>query len=209
MAAEVSLALVDFALLRMFKDTVPPIGPFFYGQERRGAFTTEATSTFTYTPQTVPVAEAVVEEQERLAAVASDAEKRGEAGGAAARQVELAVPTAPMAAAEATPPPPAESPVSLATGVEESGKKLADVNRSAGALGDQLRRKTPAHALNRAWGVLQLEDKKAGADKTKSDLSYFGYLAADAPVGCQGPRRGVKIGPAPSAGIRGNRLLES
>ena len=39
--AEVSLALVDRALLRLYGDTLPPIGPFFYDQARTGAFATE------------------------------------------------------------------------------------------------------------------------------------------------------------------------
>ena len=37
-AAELSLALVDLSLLRLFGDRMPPIGPFFYNQTRTGAF---------------------------------------------------------------------------------------------------------------------------------------------------------------------------
>ena len=77
-SAEVSLAMVDRALLRLYNDSLPPIGPFFYGQTRTGAFATEATNTFRYQPASVPVPEAVVEEEERLAMVAADAEKLGE-----------------------------------------------------------------------------------------------------------------------------------
>ena len=47
-AAEVSLALVDRSLLRLFGDRLPPIGPFFYDQTRTGAFATESTNTFRY-----------------------------------------------------------------------------------------------------------------------------------------------------------------
>ena len=47
-AAEVSLALVDRSLLRLFDDRLPPIGPFFYDQTRTGAFATESTNTFRY-----------------------------------------------------------------------------------------------------------------------------------------------------------------
>jgi uncharacterized protein YfaS (alpha-2-macroglobulin family)/TolA-binding protein len=89
-SAELSLALVDRALLRLYSDSLPPIGQFFYNQERTGAFTTESTVTFRYEPPTAPVAEAVVEEQERLAAVAKDAEgiewSRKEAASAVAQQ---------------------------------------------------------------------------------------------------------------------------
>ncbi|WP_152052024.1 MG2 domain-containing protein [Tautonia marina] len=64
--AELSLALVDRALLRLFDDPHPPIGPFFYDQVRTGAFATEATNTFRYAPQTEPIADALLEEQQRL-----------------------------------------------------------------------------------------------------------------------------------------------
>jgi len=67
-AAEVSIALVDRALLRLFNDNLPPIGPFFYGQTRTGAFATRATNTFRYQPPSVPVPEALVEEEEQEAA---------------------------------------------------------------------------------------------------------------------------------------------
>ncbi|MFO0961048.1 MAG: MG2 domain-containing protein [Isosphaeraceae bacterium] len=62
-AAEVSVALVDRALLRLYQDKLPPIGGFFYNQSRVGAFTTESTNTFRYEPPTVAVSRAVVEER--------------------------------------------------------------------------------------------------------------------------------------------------
>jgi len=71
-AAEVSLALVDKALLRLHGDPLPPIGRFFYDQSRTGAFATEATNTFRYEPQTTPVAEAIVEEADRQKAEERD-----------------------------------------------------------------------------------------------------------------------------------------
>ncbi len=71
-AAELSIAMVDQSLLRLFDDTLPAIGPFFYNQTRTGAFATEATNTFRYAPATVPVSQAVVDEAERLAAVAAN-----------------------------------------------------------------------------------------------------------------------------------------
>ena len=75
-AAEVALALVDRSLLRLFADKLPPIGPFFYNQTRTGAFATEATNTFRDEPDTRPVSEAVVEEMERVAAVAENLNRR-------------------------------------------------------------------------------------------------------------------------------------
>ena len=76
-AAEVALALVDRSLLRLFGDKLPPIGPYFYDQTRTGAFATEATNTFRDEPDTQPVAEAVVEEAERMAAQARNDASRG------------------------------------------------------------------------------------------------------------------------------------
>jgi alpha-2-macroglobulin len=75
--AEIALALVDRSLLRLYADTLPPIGSFFYDQTRTGAFATEATNTFRYEPATSAVSEAVVEEAERAAAIAANQAGRG------------------------------------------------------------------------------------------------------------------------------------
>ena len=75
-AAELSIAVVDQSLLRLFNDSLPPIGPFFFGQARTGAFATEATNTFRYAPATTGVASALVEERERLVAELSDSVDR-------------------------------------------------------------------------------------------------------------------------------------
>src|SRR5438445_13884765 len=69
-AAELSLALVDRSLLRLFQDRLPAIGSFFYDQTRTGAFATASSNTFRYEPATEPVAESVVEEAQRPAAEA-------------------------------------------------------------------------------------------------------------------------------------------
>ncbi len=71
-AAELSLALIDRALLRLVSDPLPPIDRFFYDQSRTAAFSTEATNTFRYEPPTQPVSAALVEEQERLLAEEAD-----------------------------------------------------------------------------------------------------------------------------------------
>ncbi|MEO6808597.1 MAG: MG2 domain-containing protein, partial [Isosphaeraceae bacterium] len=68
-AAELSMALVDEALLRLFQDNQPPIGQFFYDQERTGAFATESTNTFRYEPTSIPVPEAVAEEDAKQALI--------------------------------------------------------------------------------------------------------------------------------------------
>ncbi len=73
--AEIALAMVDRTLLARFGDKLAPIGPFFYDQTRLGAFTTQSTNTFKDEPRTEPVADAVVDEAERQAALA-----RNEAG---------------------------------------------------------------------------------------------------------------------------------
>src|SRR5579864_3188164 len=75
-SAELSLALVDRALLRLFNDKLPPIGSFFYDQTRTGAFTTESTNTFRYEPETEPVVEALLEDLERELALEKDATAR-------------------------------------------------------------------------------------------------------------------------------------
>ncbi len=74
-AAELSLALVDKSLLRLYGDATPPIGPFFYDQSRTGAFATSASNTFRYDPETMPVSEAVVEEEARQAALAENGKR--------------------------------------------------------------------------------------------------------------------------------------
>lgn len=79
--AELSLALVDRALLRLYNDALPPIDRFFYDQTRTGAFETEATNTFRYAPATQPVSQAVVEDAEQQVARMDDAKDRAEMAG--------------------------------------------------------------------------------------------------------------------------------
>ncbi len=95
-AAELSLALVDRALLRLYGDRLPPIGPFFYNQTRTGAFATEATNTFRYQPPTEAIAQALVEEDERAKMLALGVEALGSV------RMEAGLLAAPEAAA----PPP-------------------------------------------------------------------------------------------------------
>ncbi len=75
-AAELSIALVDRSLLRLFGDRLPPIDRFFYDQSRTSAFASQSSATFRYQPATVPVPEAVVEEAAQEAAQLADAAGR-------------------------------------------------------------------------------------------------------------------------------------
>jgi alpha-2-macroglobulin len=70
--AELSIAMVDQSLLRLHGDTLPAIGSYFYNQTRTGAFATESTNTFHYAPATVAVSQAVVDDAEKMAAVAAN-----------------------------------------------------------------------------------------------------------------------------------------
>ncbi len=104
-SAELSIAMVDQSLLRLFHDSKPSIGPFFYNQARTGAFATEATNTFRYEPPTVAVSQAVVDESERAAAMAANAADRGRIMQEAQGQVLALVPmSAPSAPEPASPP---------------------------------------------------------------------------------------------------------
>jgi TolA-binding protein len=176
-AAEVSVALVDRSLLSQFVDNLPPIGPFFYDQSRTGAFSTVSTNTFSYTPATTPIAEAVVEEAERLAAVASNTAVIGGVREEAKGQVMLGLaPAAPPAAAEpagATPPPTAlaadqdrNSPMGGAGGFGGAARRLAE-----GTDFRELGRSDLADL--EAEGV----DRKAGKDA--SGAHFFGFQGED------------------------------
>ena len=91
-SAELSLALVDRSLLRIFGDKLPPIGPYFYDQTRTGSFETDSTNTFRYDPATTPVAQAVVEESEVGMAQALNRIAGEKLGAAAKDQVALGMP---------------------------------------------------------------------------------------------------------------------
>ncbi|WP_337176859.1 MG2 domain-containing protein [Paludisphaera sp.] len=88
--AELSLAVVDTALLRQFDGAMPGIGPYFLNRTRTGAFAVSSTNTFRYAPASTPVASAVVEAAERELAILADdstaAEMRGRLSELAAGQ---------------------------------------------------------------------------------------------------------------------------
>lgn len=77
-SAEVGVALVDSALLRLHPDALPPIGSFFYDQYRIGAFSTSSTIGFEYRPPSIPVPDAIVEQSELELAEKADEAKRDE-----------------------------------------------------------------------------------------------------------------------------------
>ncbi len=126
-AAEVGVALVDEALLRLFADPLPPIGDYFYNQRRTGAFGTTSTNTFRYAPATVPVPSAVVEEQQREAALAADFFARGGAADAAKNQVMMDMAMTPPA-----PAAPAAAPMEAAGMMGGSGGAGRDAQGQPG-----------------------------------------------------------------------------
>ncbi|MDE2509418.1 MAG: hypothetical protein KGM43_19630, partial [Planctomycetota bacterium] len=71
-SAELSLAMVDRALLRLFQDRLPAIEEYFYNQTRVGAFATVATNGYSDKAHTQPVEDALVDEDERAAAERGD-----------------------------------------------------------------------------------------------------------------------------------------
>jgi outer membrane protein assembly factor BamD (BamD/ComL family) len=84
--AEISLALVDKALLRLFSgdEFRPNLSKSFYDQTRLGAFGTVSTNTFEYRPATIPVPESLVDEAER-----QNAQVANEAGRDQARNLAM------------------------------------------------------------------------------------------------------------------------
>ncbi|QEH33600.1 Outer membrane protein assembly factor BamD [Aquisphaera giovannonii] len=162
-AAELSIAMIDRALLRLHPDRMPAIASFFYDQTRTGAFSTESSNTFRYVPATVPVARAVVDEAERIAAVAANAADRKDVQQAAQSQVALSLP-APSAPGD---------PDRL----QAKGAMMGGYGGAGGA---------PAEAAGRR--ELASKRRSAGArDKRKADVSkdaegsgYFQQLRGEA-----------------------------
>ena len=74
-AAEVSLALVEQALVEMFGSNVTPIQDFFRGQTRAPAVRTVSSVTFAYHPATQPIDPKLLAEKDRLEVAAEEAER--------------------------------------------------------------------------------------------------------------------------------------
>ena len=71
--AEISVAMVDDALLALHGDKAPPIGAYFYGQMRETAFRTQSSCTWSYDGITRAVDEALLSEDARRALPAAEA----------------------------------------------------------------------------------------------------------------------------------------
>ncbi|HEV3022339.1 MAG TPA: MG2 domain-containing protein, partial [Pirellulales bacterium] len=74
-SAEVSLALVEQALVEMFGSNVAPIQDFFRGQARAPAVRTMSSVTFAYRPATQPINPKLLAEKDRLEVAAEEAER--------------------------------------------------------------------------------------------------------------------------------------
>ncbi len=161
-SAELSIAMVDQSLLRLFADRLPAIGPFFYNQTRTGAFSTEATNTFRYEPSTVPVSEAVVDEAERSAAMAANTAGRGKISTFAVQGIPMGTVQPPMATA---PSPEEARPVS--EGQQPNGAPAA-----AGMMGGMAgggRRSLGRRSMS-TNGPADAEDKKAGLSSSLQEV---------------------------------------
>ena len=77
-AAELSLAMVEQALLNRFPVTIPAIGDFFRSAERAPAVRTTASITFAYRPETKPINPRLLAESERLAVAEEEARRLAE-----------------------------------------------------------------------------------------------------------------------------------
>lgn len=79
-AAELSLAVVEQALLDRFAWPMPPIHEFFRGSDREPAIRTASSITFAYRPSTRPINPRLLSEEEQVALVREEAESRKVAG---------------------------------------------------------------------------------------------------------------------------------
>jgi tetratricopeptide (TPR) repeat protein len=155
-AAELSIAMVDQSLLRLYRDSLPEIGPFFYNQTRTGAFATESTNTFHYEPQTAPVVLALIEDAERLAAVQASAADRARVVQEAQEQaVAQNAPAAPIGGFEPGDDPKLRGGVMGAMGGR--GSKAAEGRRARGQFGKDVE---PRWRLDR-FGI---ENEKLGEE---------------------------------------------
>jgi len=77
-AAELSLAMVEQALLSRFPATISAIGEFFRSAERAPAVRTTASITFEYRPETKPINPRLLAESERLAVAEEEARRLAE-----------------------------------------------------------------------------------------------------------------------------------
>ncbi|MGE3819108.1 MAG: MG2 domain-containing protein, partial [Isosphaeraceae bacterium] len=197
-AAELSLALIDRSLLRLFGDKLPPIDEFFYDQIRTLGFTTGSTNTFDYTPETVPVAEALVEETERADALAANLAERGRVVRDAQDQVQLNMP-APMAVPAAPADPGFGAMGGMGGGMRGGGMMAGRAGMPGMASGEGLEDQSAAFGMGMGMGQQgeALRRRLSESDsKAKSELGlgaarveFLGKAAAR--------EAGVSIAPRP------------
>jgi uncharacterized protein YfaS (alpha-2-macroglobulin family)/tetratricopeptide (TPR) repeat protein len=168
-AAELSIALIDRSLLRLFADNLPAIGQFFYSQTRTGAFSTESTNTFRYAPPTIPVAQAVVDEAERLAAMSANQAGRPGIVIELRDQLEAQSAPAPQEASVAAMPAPTASAPPAPAGRGAMGGMGGGV-----PAGNMAMRSDTRAARTRRYRALSEFDKKAGVAKSPTN-----FFAAD------------------------------
>ncbi len=228
-AAELSIAMIDRSLLRLYGDRLRPIDAFFYDQTRTGAFATEATNTFRYAPATVAVSRAVVDEAERIAAIESNSAGRPNVRELLQKQVTFGYETPanqPAAAGAAdfagvappgAAPTPAEArPMRAVPGNGGMGGMMGGMGRMGQATGSKRRginrdtyydpSKAQAPAKAGRMGDLEAGDTRSEAVENVHmlGLRFQTGVSERTELGSR-LRRG--IGPARS--IRRDRVLES
>lgn len=112
LSAELSLALIDQALLDRFGWTVPKIDEFFRDPPRTSAMRTMSSVTFAYHPSTKPIDPQLLAEADRLELEAAEASRRE----ALAGRGEVPLPSI-AGVVDATPPPPSDVSGELASGL--------------------------------------------------------------------------------------------
>jgi tetratricopeptide (TPR) repeat protein len=182
-SAELSIAMVDQSLLRLFRDRLPEIGPFFYNQTRTGAFATEATNTFRYEASTVPVSQAVVDESERASAMAANAADRGRVTEQAQFQLGLAkAPSAGESAPMAAPSAPAGMMGGMGGSLHEDERAATRTNPLADRAGE------PAEGEEAAIGLKVPNRYDDSKRKRLGEMGRRGTFAAPNPNDRPSPR---------------------
>ncbi|HUY34628.1 MAG TPA: tetratricopeptide repeat protein [Pirellulales bacterium] len=196
-SAEVSLALVEQALVEMFGSNVAPIQDFFRGQTRAPAVRTMSSVTFAYHPATRPIDPKLLAEKDRLEVAAEEAERLARAhlsqrGGEDARRIAGPAGTAGDALAEESgvPAPADDGPSLLKHRLGEVDGKGALVAKDQpfGSVELNLGLLKPGARVQaeiRAGGTLsrkKLADKKAGKREKLRDSDLSAKMSIDAEV---------------------------
>lgn len=167
--AELSIAMIDEALLSLRPDAAPPLASIFHDRSRTAAFSTRSTNTFSYNPPTAEVPRAVVDERERQAAQLANRASREEVMDKLAEMGNAvptpAAPPAPAPAA-AAPEPTAGFFGGMGGARPESLARRAAPARKAMADRDADMPREEAEMENRPEdAAFPLADEKAGAGR--------------------------------------------